>query len=118
MSAIRTVRQTFPFPWGLAGPLSRDNATRFTILALHVLVLAVTPSYAEPMLLVEFTYEKTPQFGGEGSPPIRDWEFGFWAGASGAPQQLINWVDSYGIDDIGKNFFATADIVAGANQRR
>jgi hypothetical protein len=66
---------------------------------------------------VEFTYEKTPQFGGEGNPPERDWEFGFsaYAGPLGNIT-LFEWFDSYGTDDVGKTFSAPTEVVNGAEQ--
>jgi hypothetical protein len=70
------------------------------------------------MLLVEFTYEKTPRFGGEGSPPIRDWEFGFsaYSGPDGNDVTLLEWFDVYGMDDVGNTFPAPAHVVNGAAQ--
>jgi hypothetical protein len=65
--------------------------------------------------LVEFSYEKTPQFGGEGNPPVRDWEFAFsaYAGPTGNPT-FFEWLDFYGTDDVGKTFPAPVAIVQGA----
>jgi hypothetical protein len=65
--------------------------------------------------LVEITHEKLPMFGGEGNPPVRDWEF--WFSASLAPDgnpPLLQWFESYGMDDVGDSFFAPPEVVNNA----
>jgi hypothetical protein len=89
---------------------------RTILTSLSVLSSAMCVQ-AQPISLVEFTYEKVPIFGGVSPPPVRDWEFGFSASLSpdGVPPLFV-WFDVYGTDDVGKTFPATAEIVEGAAQ--
>jgi hypothetical protein len=111
MSAITSVRQIIPFPWWLACTFGRRTATRFTIVALHVLGLAATPTYAEPILLVEFTHRVITA---EGSiPPLGTVPFRFVASEQFPP--FVSWRDEYGPSDVGMTFSAPSEVVEGAN---
>lgn len=49
--------------------------SRTFLLSAVLAICSIAPAVGAPMLLVKFTYEKEPKFGGVGSPPVRDWEY-------------------------------------------
>jgi hypothetical protein len=95
---------------------SAKRIRRFAFLS-YVLCFASGPAGAAPIPLVEFSYEKVPQFGGVSPPPLRDWEFGFsaYSGPFG-DKTLFEWFDEYGTDDVGKSFPAPMEVVNRATE--
>jgi hypothetical protein len=85
----------------------------YVVLSAAVIISFATSIEAAPLLLVEMNYQ-TLRYGGEGDPPVRDWEYGFSAYPSFDGPPLFEWFDVYGVDDIGKTFPAPDDVVDGA----
>src|SRR5688572_5956448 len=68
---------------------------------------------AAPILLVEMNHA-TLTYGGEGDPPVRDWEFAISANQPFDGPLLFRWFDVHGVEDGGKTFTAPDDVVRGA----